>query len=576
MERMPTVYTPMGITAENVAKRFEISRAGAGRVRAASQSARGRRLKDGKFADEIVPVNGHPLRRTERAQDLRAFNVDEMPRADTTVGGPRGLARCSRPPARVTAGNASPLSDGAAASLVMSKAEGRRARHQALGYFRAFVTAGVDPAIMGIGPIPRCRSCSRRRASPSRHRRLRGERGLREPGGLREAQLGLPDDKLNVNGGAIALGHPLGCTGAKLTATALYELKRRGGRYAIVTMCIGGGMGAAGLFESTRSTWLGNLSFVYFVGAVSLLGVRAFVRLRRGDPRARAELIGIVALLMCGINDSFVSSGALEMPYLLDVGYLVMIAAITVDLAREFVQNARDLRAAQAALVSKERLAALGEMSAVVAHEVRNPVAIIFNAVATLRKRPDDPEKLLGIVEEEAERLKRMVSDLLEFARPTSLVLDQHEVARIVSDAVDALRTASPDAPVDVEVDVVEPSPRVRCDSRLMRQAVINLLANAIAAPHRSRPVAVVISAEGDEVAVRVVDDGGGVDAAVVDTIFSPFFTTRATGTGLGLPVVKRIAEAHGGRVRLENRPGVGATFVLMVPRAGPRTVEDA
>jgi signal transduction histidine kinase len=329
-------------------------------------------------------------------------------------------------------------------------------------------------------------------------------------------------------------------------------------------------------YIDTRSTWLGNLSFVYFVGAVSLLGVRAFVRLRRGDPRARAELIGIVALLMCGINDSFVSSGALEMPYLLDVGYLVMIAAITVDLAREFVQNARDLRAAQAALVSKERLAALGEMSAVVAHEVRNPVAIIFNAVATLRKRPDDPEKLLGIVEEEAERLKRMVSDLLEFARPTSLVLDQHEVARIVSDAVDALRTASPDAPVDVEVDVVEPSPRVRCDSRLMRQAVISLLANAIAAPHRSRPVAVVISAEGDEVAVRVVDDGGGVDAAVVDTIFSPFFTTRATGTGLGLPVVKRIAEAHGGRVRLENRPGVGATFVLMVPRAGPRTVEDA
>ncbi|MFO0638637.1 MAG: ATP-binding protein [Polyangiaceae bacterium] len=329
-------------------------------------------------------------------------------------------------------------------------------------------------------------------------------------------------------------------------------------------------------YIDTRSTWVGNLSFVYFVFAVSLLGARAFARIRRGDKSARAELVGIVALLVSGINDSFVSSGALAMPYLLDVGYLVMIAAISLELAREFVRNARDLQAAQAALVRKERLAALGEMSAVVAHEVRNPVAIIFNAVAGLRKRPDDPDKLLAIVEEEAERLKRMVSDLLEFARPASLVLDDHAVRDIVAGAVEALRTASPGAPVDVDVELPEELPALRCDARLMRQAVINLLANALAAPRRTRAVTVVASAEGEHVAIRVVDDGGGVEASAVESIFSPFFTTRATGTGLGLPVVKRIAEAHGGRVSLENRPGVGATFVLSVPAKGPRVADEA
>lgn len=329
------------------------------------------------------------------------------------------------------------------------------------------------------------------------------------------------------------------------------------------------------VYVDVRSTWLGNVSFLYFLVVVSLLAGRAFVRLRRGDLRARAELVAIVALFVCGINDSFVSSGALAMPYLLDLGYFVMVAATTLDLAREFVKNARELRVAQESLVQKERLAALGEMSAVVAHEVRNPVAIIFNAVATLRKRPDEPEKLLAIVEEEAERLKRMVSDLLEFARPASLTLDHHAVEDILSGAVDALRTASPDTPVDVVVEASPELPVVRCDARLMRQAVINLLANAVAAPRRTSAVAVRASAEGGEVSIRIVDDGGGIDEAHVERMFSPFFTTRATGTGLGLPVVRRIAEAHGGRVWLENRPGVGATFVLSVPRDGPRGAGD-
>ena len=119
-----------------------------------------------------------------------------------------------------------------------------------LGVFRAFVTVGVDPEIMGIGPLPAVQKLlAKTGLTVDRHRPVRAQRGVREPGGvLHDASSGSPRS-VNVNGGAIALGHPLGCTGAKLTATALYELRRRGGRYAVVTMCIGGGQGAAGLFE---------------------------------------------------------------------------------------------------------------------------------------------------------------------------------------------------------------------------------------------------------------------------------------------------------------------------------------
>ncbi len=173
-----------------------------------------------------------------------------MVRFDTTLEGLAALKPAFAKDGSVTAGNASPLSDGAAASLVMSKARADALGVKPLGYFRAYATAGVDPAIMGIGPIPAVR-------------KLLAKAGLSlgdiDVVELNEAfasqavhvqrTLEIPDDKLNVHGGAIALGHPLGCTGAKLTATALYELRRRGGRYAIVTMCIGGGMGAAGLFE---------------------------------------------------------------------------------------------------------------------------------------------------------------------------------------------------------------------------------------------------------------------------------------------------------------------------------------
>jgi acetyl-CoA acyltransferase len=150
----------------------------------------------------------------------------------------------------VTAGNSSPISDGAAAALVMSRKAAEALGVAPLGIFRAFVTVGVDPEIMGIGPLPAVKKLlAKTGLSIADIDLFELNEAFASQSVYCQRELGIPDDKINVHGGAIALGHPLGCTGAKLTATALYELRRRGGRYAVVTMCIGGGQGAAGLFE---------------------------------------------------------------------------------------------------------------------------------------------------------------------------------------------------------------------------------------------------------------------------------------------------------------------------------------
>jgi acetyl-CoA acyltransferase len=248
MDECPEVYTPMGITAENVAKRFGIDRKSQEEFALDSQRKAAAAIEAKRFADEIVTVKGVRYRGDTRSDF--DFVQDELPRPDTTAEGLASLKPAFSKDGSVTAGTSSPLSDGAAAAIVMSAAKAKELGVAPFAYFRAFATAGVDPAIMGIGPVPAVR-------------KLLAKTGLKVDDidlfELNEAfasqsvyckrELGLPDDKLNVNGGAIALGHPLGCTGAKLTATALHELRRRGGKRAIVTMCIGGGMGAAGLFE---------------------------------------------------------------------------------------------------------------------------------------------------------------------------------------------------------------------------------------------------------------------------------------------------------------------------------------
>jgi acetyl-CoA acyltransferase len=248
MESLPAAHTPMGITAENVARQFEISRKDQDEFAYQSQMKAKAALAEGRFKAEIVPVRA--VGYDDGAKKTFTFDTDELPRPDTTLEGLATLKPAFARTGSVTAGNSSPLSDGAAAALVMSRARAEALGIEPLGLFRAYATAGVDPAIMGIGPIPAVK-------------KLLAKTGLTladiDVIELNEAfasqslavqrALAIPAEKLNVSGGAIALGHPLGCTGAKLAATALHELARRGGRRAIVTMCIGGGQGAAGLFE---------------------------------------------------------------------------------------------------------------------------------------------------------------------------------------------------------------------------------------------------------------------------------------------------------------------------------------
>jgi acetyl-CoA acyltransferase len=251
MRRVPDVYMPMGITAENVAKRYNIARVDQDAFALKSHQKAAAAQKAGLFDDEIVPVKAT---RYEGGKHVEVeFKRDELIRADTTAEGLAGLKPAFSKDGSVTAGNSSPLSDGAAAALVMSKAKADALGVQPLGYFRAFVTAGVDPAVMGIGPIPAVRKLLARTGLSMKDIDVfEVNEAFASQAVYVQRTLEIPEEKLNMHGGAIALGHPLGCTGAKLTATALHELKRRKGKYAIVTMCIGGGMGAAGLLERAR------------------------------------------------------------------------------------------------------------------------------------------------------------------------------------------------------------------------------------------------------------------------------------------------------------------------------------
>jgi len=248
MDTFPEAYIAMGHTAERVAQRFGVSRAEQDAFAVRSHERALAAIAAGRFNDELVPVKARLLEGT-RVSELD-FKIDECPRAGTTLDVLAKLKPVFKQGGSVTAGNSSPTNDGAAAAVLLSDEKAAELGVKALGRMRGFALAGVDPDVMGIGPVPAIR-------------KLLAQTGLGiadiDLFELNEAfaaqavycarELGIPDDKLNVNGGAIALGHPLGCTGAKLTATLLYELRRRGARFGVVSMCIGGGMGAAGLFE---------------------------------------------------------------------------------------------------------------------------------------------------------------------------------------------------------------------------------------------------------------------------------------------------------------------------------------
>lgn len=252
MDTYPDVYLSTGLVAENHAREHRISREEQDAFALRSHERALAAIAAGRFTDEIVPI---PAQTVESADGRprtaeRLFAMDEGPRADTSLAALGTLRPAFHAKGSVTAGNSSQMSDGAAA-VVVTSAEFARARGLTpLGRFVAYATAGVEPERFGIGPVPAIRKVLKQAGLTLEQMdlvELNEAFAAQVLACLRE--LPIDPDRLNVNGGAIALGHPLGCTGAKLTTTLLYELKRRSGRYGLVTMCVGGGMGAAGIFE---------------------------------------------------------------------------------------------------------------------------------------------------------------------------------------------------------------------------------------------------------------------------------------------------------------------------------------
>ncbi|NOZ00919.1 MAG: thiolase family protein [Deltaproteobacteria bacterium] len=250
VDEHPEVFTPMGNTAELLAEKFGITREAQDEFAYNSNMKAVKAIEDGKFKDEIVPVEV----KNYKTGETFIFDTDEGPRKNTTIEGLAKLKPVFKKGGTVTAGNSSQINDAAAAVVVMSEDAVKKYGAKPLARFVNYQVAGVPPEIMGIGPTA---------AIP----KLFAKTGIKDADvGLYELNeafacqavhcvndlgktVDLQADKVNVNGGAIALGHPLGCTGAKLTTQILYEMKRRNSKYGVVSMCIGGGMGAAGLFE---------------------------------------------------------------------------------------------------------------------------------------------------------------------------------------------------------------------------------------------------------------------------------------------------------------------------------------
>ena len=245
-------YIGMGFTAERVAERWKVTREDQDRWALASQQKAASAWQANRFDGQIVPVETTKVtwKGKDKQTTTASMRRDELPRPDTTMEGLAKLRPAFKVNGTVTAGNASPYSDGAAAVLLMSADRAKQLGAKPLARFITFATAGVEPDVMGVGPIKAVPKALKRAGLAMK------DVALIEFNEAFAAQvvavvrdLGMPEDRVNVNGGAIALGHPLGATGSKLTTQLLHELGRRGGGIGLVTMCIGGGMGAAGLFE---------------------------------------------------------------------------------------------------------------------------------------------------------------------------------------------------------------------------------------------------------------------------------------------------------------------------------------
>src|SRR5512139_2847484 len=257
VDHNPHAYTSMGLTAENVADKFGITREDQDRFALSSHQKAAKAIKEGKFKEEVLPILAK-VREVQKDGTIKIkevlFDTEEGVRYDASYEGMAALKPAFKAKGTVTAGNSSQTSDGAAAVVLMSKEKAAALKLKPMAVFRSFAVAGVPPEIMGVGPAYAVPKVLKKAGLTIK------DIGLVE---LNEAfasqalyvirELGVNPEIVNVNGGAIAAGHPLGCTGAKLTTMLLHEMKRRNIRYGLVTMCIGGGMGAAGIFENINA-----------------------------------------------------------------------------------------------------------------------------------------------------------------------------------------------------------------------------------------------------------------------------------------------------------------------------------
>ncbi len=323
------------------------------------------------------------------------------------------------------------------------------------------------------------------------------------------------------------------------------------------------------------------------VGAAALL-FRAFLRDRdEGFP----SLLGVLLLTVAMGHDALAAFGSPGPLLLGPFGFAAFLLGVqstslwrfaslqtalvsqTRELRRRTKELAKvneDLRSAQNALVRKEQLAAVGELSAVVAHEIRNPLAIINNAVDSLRKEglgEDDRKELLLMLDEESSRMDRLVGDLLVYARP---VTPQKQLVSPREMVTGALRLVSGRAGIDV--DLVEPGevPKIWADAHLIREVLDNLVRNAIEAMPAGGVLRVTLGPSGAPknpgVTIEIQDTGEGMDTTVRSRAFDPFFTTRKSGTGLGLAIVARFIEAHGGQLTMKSAAGAGTMMHVFLP----------
>lgn len=332
--------------------------------------------------------------------------------------------------------------------------------------------------------------------------------------------------------------------------------------------------------------WIGNavLAASGMFGAHAGLGI---VRRSTTDPDAQAITLGLFIAVFAVVHDLSVDFSRTREPYYLPHASLVATLTLGFVLLRRFVRTAGELehrthelarsydelRKTQEELVRKEQLAAVGELSAVIAHEVRNPLAILKNAVSSFRRptlKSADRDVLLAILDEETDRLNRLVRDLLAYARPLAPRGQPVELEPLLTRAFEVVRSGRGHESIHLEVVLDQDALTLRGDPELLQHAFINVIDNAVQAMPGGGRLLVrgTTGGDHDRVSLAFLDTGEGMDATVRSKALDPFFTTRPSGTGLGLAIVERVVKSHGGSLEIVSASGHGTTVTLHLPLA--------